>query len=108
MITATTQALTTSGQSLRTLIDAATPGQLTTFFNNRVFEIQIQWVSGDFHLVFKSGTVSLSTDSGFQFSASDRLLTLRAPTSNQLSIADTYLAGATGAGEVARISAITM
>lgn len=108
MISATTAALTTAGQSLRTLIDAATPSQITPSFNSRVFEIQIQWVSGDFHLVFKAGTVNLATDSGFQFSTNDRLLTMRSPSANQLSLADVFLAGATGAGEVARISATTM
>lgn len=108
MIAVTTPGLTTAGQSLRTLIDAATPDQLTPFFNNRVFEIQIQWVSGVFHLVFKSGTVNLGTDSGFAFSTTDRLLTMRAPNANQLSIADVYLAGATGTGEVARVIATSM
>ena len=108
---AATVTLTTSGQDLYTLIEAATPGQLGTLFTGRVAEVHIQWVTGAtvFHLVFKSGTVNLATDSGFQFENLDgkREYVLRATSHNQISLKDIYLAGAAGA-ETAKISAYTI
>lgn len=113
---AATVTLTTAGQSLRTLIDAATPGQLgpITFFDGRVCEVQIQALTGTFHLVYKPGAVVLATDSGFQFqdmtadtTGAHNRMVLRAPAHNQLGLADIFLAGAAGA-ETARITAFTI
>ena len=107
MIAATVTLTLNTGISLKTLIDTATPGQLKPGFNGRVAEVQIQWATGTFHLVYKSGAVVLATDSGFAFSTTDRLLTLRAPTWNQLGLDDIYLAGAAG-GETGRVTAYTI
>jgi hypothetical protein len=107
MITATVTMVLNTGVSLRSLIETATPGQVPAPFNGRIAEVQIQWATGTFHLVFKSGTVVLATDSGFQFSTTDRLLSLRSPTWNQLSLDDIFLAGAAG-GETGRITAYTI
>lgn len=113
---AATVTLTTSGVSLRTLIDAATPGQLNTisFYNNRVCEVQLEAETGTFHIVYKPGTVVLATDSGFEGNdttidttgASNRIV-FRCPTSNQLSLADIYVAGVAG-GELVRVVAYTL
>ena len=80
--------------TLRSLINAATPGQITDIYNGRAFEVILQWVAGTVDVNWKSGTVG-AADSGFQLSTSDRSLTLRAPVHNQLSIDDIYLSGAT-------------
>src|SRR5215510_5606555 len=107
-----TVTLTTSGQTLRTLIDTATPGQIPTASGGRVCEIQIQALTGTFYLVFKPGSVTLTTDSGFLFqdmatdtTGAHNRMVMRAPTGNQLSLGDVVLAGAAG-GETARIAAI--
>jgi hypothetical protein len=107
---AATVTLATTGSDLYTLIETATPNQLGTLFTGRVAEVHIQWGSGvAFHLVFKSGTVNLATDSGFLFADADgrREYVLRATSHNQISLKDIYLAGAAGA-ETARISAYTI
>lgn len=111
---AATVTLTTSGQSLRTLIDAATPAQLTPNFNSRVCEVQIQALTGTFHLVYKPGTVVVATDSGFLFqdmtvdtTGAHNRMVLRAPAHNQLSLGDINLAGVAG-GETARITAFSV
>lgn len=111
---AATVTLNTSGQSLRTLIDAATPQQLRQTFSDRVCEVQIQALTGTFHLVYKQGTVNVATDSGFLFQdmtadptgAHNRMVT-RAPAHNQLSLSDIFLAGVAG-GETARILAFSV
>lgn len=80
--------------TLRSLINAATTGQISDSFPGRCFEIILQWVAGTVDINWKSGTVA-AADSGFQLSTSDRSLTLRTPTGNQLSIDDIYISGAT-------------
>jgi hypothetical protein len=113
---AATVTLSTTAQSLRALIDAATPGQLTPLFTNRVCEVQIQVVglTDQFFLVYKPGIVSLATDAGFFFqgltddaTGSRSRCVMRTPTGNQLSLADIYLVGAVG-GEQAAILANTI
>lgn len=83
--------------TLRSLINAATTGQVpdVSVFNGRCFEIIFQWATLTVDVNWKAGTVGAS-DSGFQLSTSDRSLTLRAPTHNQLSIDDVYLSSSGG------------
>lgn len=81
--------------TLRSLINAATPGQIPDTFNGRAFELVLQWATLTVDINWKSGTVGAS-DSGFQLTTSDRSITLRAPTHNQLSIDDIYLSSAGG------------
>lgn len=107
---AATVTLTTAGQSLATLIAAATSAQkLPT--NHRVCWVSIQWNSGTiFHMVYKSGTVTLTTDSGFEFEDTEgkRVLVI-APGigTNVLSLDEIYLAGGAG-NETARVTAFVI
>lgn len=112
MIAATVTVAATAA-SLRSLIDTATSGQLTPNFNNGVCEVQIQAgeVAANFHVVYKPGAVVTATDSGFNClgntgdatGASSRIV-FRAPTGNQLSLADIYLSGS----GTARVIAFTL
>lgn len=112
---AATVTLTTAGQDLFTLINAAT-SQLSSVAQNtgRVCEVQIQALTGTFHLVYKPGVVNLATDSGFLFqdmatdtTGAHNRMVMRAPSHNQLCLKDIYLAGLAGA-ETARITAFAI
>lgn len=108
---AATVAPATTGTSAFDLINTATPDQLGALFTGRVAEVHIQWLAGVSHLVYKSGAVVLTTDSGYMFDNVDgkREYVLRATSHNQISLKDIYLAGATGGGaDTVRISAYTI
>lgn len=108
---AATVAPATTGTSAFDLINVATPDQLGALFTGRVAEVHIQWLAGTSHLVYKSGTVNLATDSGFMFENVDgkREYVLRATSHNQISLKDIYLAGAAGGGaDTVRVSAYTI
>lgn len=95
-----TVTMSTTGESLWDLIQDAV-GTFPPITGDRVADVQIQHRSGTFHLVYKSGSVNVATDSGYQF-VTGRHLNFLSPVANELSLKEIYLAGTVG-GEQAGI-----
>jgi hypothetical protein len=122
---AATVTLSMTSTSLYDLINTATPGQLNNFVTGRVAEVHIQWVSGTFHLVYKSGTtdagapggptINVATDSGRIFSdpatgtpVTGQLAIEGATGVNVISLKDIYLVVPNAGAGSARVLAYTI
>jgi hypothetical protein len=99
-----TVTLATVGKPVYVLMEE-TLGTFPRTFQGRVADLSIQHQSGTFHLVYKEGTVNLTTDSGFEFADVNgkKHWQYEARDNNQLSLGEVYLAGSVG-GETAKIT----
>lgn len=102
MVICGTVTLTTTGQSLATLLAALLSNTKVLPTNKRVSNLKIQWISGTSVFVMDAPATPAVGNEGYLLNTTNRLFELESHTgANQISLTDIFLGGAAGSETVA-------
>lgn len=90
-----------AGDSLRNLVNAAVPGEIPATFNGRCFYVYLLALTGTPSIVSRTGGPVANNPAALPAPATGEPMIITAPTGNQISIDEIFLAGAASTVAVA-------